>query len=60
MRRASLNLELLRIFSEVAQLKYVNKAAQKLGMTPPAVSQSLVKLENQLGLELFPTFSSVF
>ncbi len=53
MRRASLNLDLLRIFSEVAQLKYVNKAAQKLGMTPPAVSQALVKLENQLGLELF-------
>jgi DNA-binding transcriptional LysR family regulator len=53
MRRASLNLDLLRIFSEVAQLKYVNKAAQKLGMTPPAVSQSLVKLENQLGVELF-------
>ncbi|MCQ1531219.1 LysR family transcriptional regulator [Lutispora saccharofermentans] len=46
-------LELYRIFCEVAKQKSLSKAASILFMTQPAVSQSIMQLERELGLRLF-------
>lgn len=47
------NLEFLRTFNTVAEVRVLKKAAQRLGLTSSAVSQALSKLEAQLGAELF-------
>jgi DNA-binding transcriptional LysR family regulator len=43
----------LRVFAEVARLSSVQRAAEALHLTPPAVSMQIKELENQVGLQLF-------
>lgn len=47
------NLDLYRIFNVVSGNKSFSKAAQELYMTQSAVSQAIMKLENELGIQLF-------
>lgn len=47
------NTEQLEVFCTVCELKQLNLVAQKLGISPSAVSQSLRKLESDLEQELF-------
>lgn len=47
------NLELYRVFYQVASAGRITDAAQKLHISQPAVSQSLKSLETQLGMTLF-------
>ncbi len=51
--QSGLDLKGLHAFLTVAEHKTVRKAADILGMTPSAVSQSIASLEMQLGVELF-------
>lgn len=46
-------MELYRIFYTVAKCGSLTKAAEKLFVSQPAVSQSVKQLENQLGVPLF-------
>lgn len=43
----------LECFVEVAKLKSFSKAAKKLFLTPPAVTQQIKTLEDELGFDLF-------
>lgn len=47
------NLEFLRVFIAVSETKVLKIAAERLSLTPSAVSQALAKLETSLGAELF-------
>lgn len=47
------SLDALRAFLLVAETRTVKTAAQRLGITPSAVSQALARLERDLGTELF-------
>lgn len=47
------NLELYRVFYEVVKYKNVSKAAEAMHISQPAITQSIKKLENILGLPLF-------
>lgn len=47
------NLDLYRIFNVVSGNKSFSKAAQELYMTQSAVSQAIMKLEKELGIQLF-------
>ncbi|SOC39338.1 LysR family transcriptional regulator [Ureibacillus acetophenoni] len=47
------NLDLYRIFNVVSRNKSFSKAAQELYMTQSAVSQAIMKLENELKIQLF-------
>lgn len=47
------NLELYRVFYTVAKCGSLTKAADKLFISQPAVSQSIKQLETQLGVPLF-------
>ena len=49
----NLNLNFLKIFYEVATCKSFLKAANKLYITQPAISRSIAKLEEELGVVLF-------
>ena len=49
----NLNLNFLKIFYEVANCKGFLKAANKLYITQPAISRSIAKLEEELGVVLF-------
>ena len=40
-------------FLTIAEMKSITKAAQKLYMSQPSLSQYLSKLENEIGLRLF-------
>ena len=46
-------LELYRVFYVVAKHKHMTKASEELHISQPAISQSIKKLENQLGGTLF-------
>ncbi|MBU3892563.1 LysR family transcriptional regulator [Serratia rubidaea] len=46
-------LQLLPFFEAVARLSSFTRAANHLGVTPPAVSQNIQALENRLGVRLF-------
>lgn len=46
-------LDAYRTFNEVAKHQSFSKAARALYMTQPAVSQSIMNLENELGIRLF-------
>ena len=48
-----LDLELIRVFCTIHETKLLNTAAERLGVSPSAVSQSLRKLEQTLNTELF-------
>lgn len=49
----NVNLELYRIFYIVAKHKHMTKASEELHISQPAISQSIKKLEDQLGGTLF-------
>ncbi len=49
----NVNLELYRIFYIVAKNKNMTKASEELNISQPAISQSIKKLEDQLGGTLF-------
>ena len=49
----NIDLELYRVFYVVAKNKHVTKASQELHISQPAISQSIKKLEEQLGGTLF-------
>ena len=49
----NVNLELYRIFYIVAKHKHMTKASEELMISQPAISQSIKKLEDQLGGILF-------
>lgn len=53
MNYSELDLNLLKMFICVADCKTISKASQKLYISQPAVSNSIKKLENALGVELF-------
>ena len=48
-----INLELYRVFVTAAKCGSMTKAAEKLYISQPAVSQAVKQLENQLGEKLF-------
>lgn len=49
----NVDLELYRVFYVVAKNKHMTKASEELHISQPAISQSIKKLENQLGGTLF-------
>ena len=49
----NIDLELYRVFYIVAKNKHMTKASNELHISQPAISQSIKKLENQLGGTLF-------
>ena len=49
----NINFELYKVFCEVANEKSISKAAEKLLISQPAVTQSIKTLEDQLGGKLF-------
>jgi DNA-binding transcriptional LysR family regulator len=51
--RMDVNLELYRIFREVARQQSFSGAAKALYISQPAVSQAVKQLEHQLGARLF-------
>ena len=53
MKADVLNLYQLKVFQLVAQKKLIREVANELQVTASAVSQSLAKLEQDLGTELF-------
>ena len=48
-----INFELYKVFYSVAKNKSMSKAAEELGVTQPAVTASIKRLEGQLGGALF-------
>ncbi len=49
----NINTDLYRVFLAAAEAKSVSEAARRLYVTQPAVSNSLIQLENLLGVRLF-------
>ena len=49
----NINFELYKVFYEVANEKSISKGAEKLMISQPAVTQSIKKLEGELGGQLF-------
>lgn len=49
----NINFELYKVFHEVANEKSISKAAEKLLISQPAVTQSIKTLEGELGGQLF-------
>lgn len=49
----TLDLNLLRVFDAVARERHVTRAAQRLNLSQPAVSNALSRLRHALGDELF-------
>lgn len=49
----NIDLELYRVFYVVAKNKHMTKASEELMISQPAISQSIKKLEDQLGGTLF-------
>lgn len=45
--------EQLEYFQTLAQMQHVTKAAKSLSITQPALSRSIARLENHLGVPLF-------
>jgi len=50
---SQLDLNLLRVFDAVARERHVTRAAQRLNLSQPAVSNALARLRATLGDELF-------
>ena len=49
----NIDLELYKVFYIVAKNKHMTKASEELHISQPAISQSIKKLEDQLGGTLF-------
>lgn len=49
----NIDLELYKVFYTVAKYKHMTKASEELHISQPAISQSIKKLEDQLGGTLF-------
>ena len=49
----NINLELYKVFYVVAKNKHMTKASEELHISQPAISQSIKKLEEELGGTLF-------
>ena len=49
----NINFELYKVFYEVAKHKNLTKAANELYISQPAVTQSIKKLEDEIGYKLF-------
>jgi DNA-binding transcriptional LysR family regulator len=49
----TLDLNLLRVFDAVARERHVTRAAERLNLSQPAVSNALARLRAALGDELF-------
>ena len=49
----NIDLELYRVFYTVAKNKHMTRASEELHISQPAISQSIKKLEDQLGGTLF-------
>ena len=47
------NLELYKIFIEVARQKNITRASQNLNISQPAVTRHIKNLENELNIVLF-------
>ncbi|RGC29110.1 LysR family transcriptional regulator [Enterocloster aldenensis] len=43
----------LRYFAELANMEHLSKTAEKLMISPPSLSSTIKKLENELGTQLF-------
>lgn len=48
-----MDIQKLKYFYEVAKLQHVTKAAEKLCIAQPALTQAIKSLENELGVSLF-------
>ncbi len=46
------NLNALRVFVRVAEVRNFAEAGRRLGLTPSAVSKSILRLERELGVRL--------
>jgi DNA-binding transcriptional LysR family regulator len=53
MRVGSMDFEQLRTFLQVSRLKSFSRAAEKMGMTQPAISAQIRSLEKEIGARLF-------
>lgn len=53
MNISQLNLRHLQAFAKIARLGSIRAAAEAVGLTQPAITQALGKLERQLGMTLF-------
>lgn len=51
--RKSMNLEQLKYINEVAQCKSISKAAKKLFLTQPTISNSIHNFEEEIGYKIF-------
>ena len=49
----NVDLELYKVFYVVAKNKHMTKASEELPISQPVISQSIKKLEEQLGGALF-------
>ena len=57
-RAASISLRQLRLFEGVGRLKSIRRASDECNLSQPAVTQSLAKLETQLGATLLDRATS--
>ena len=48
-----MELQQLKYFAQVAQMESISKAAESLHVSQPAVSRSIIRLEEELGTQLF-------
>lgn len=51
-RASSLSFRQLKLFESVGRLKSVRKASEECGLSQPAVTQALAKLEREIGVSL--------
>lgn len=49
----NINLEMYKVFCSVAKNKNITKASKELLISQPAITQSIKKLEDQIGFKLF-------